>query len=168
MSCRPVARKTRTLSSENPGEGATSISTDHSSAARPTSSASSRFAVSTAGSPATSQQARRHLPQAPLQGVPVLVDHHQPVVGIQRGDRDGSGMFHDLADGRAAGRHADLVAAHREHLARVDVVRGDDGEVVARRGDLRGDRGRVHDPPVPEPTVARSRCSSTGSRSAAR
>ena len=96
--CRPVARNTRTASSVKPGDGATSSSTDHSAAARPTSSASSR-PRSPRGLARDVQQAGRQLPEAPPERVPVLVDHHHPVVVVQRGDRDGAGVLDDLADG---------------------------------------------------------------------
>ena len=50
------------------------------------------------------EQPGRQLPQPPAHRVPVLLDHHQPVVVVERDDRDRPGVLDDLPDGDAARR----------------------------------------------------------------
>ena len=143
-SVSPLARKTRTASSVNPGESATSTSTDQRSAARPISSTSSRLRGLERVLPRHVQQAGRQLPAAAATGVAVLVDQHQPVLGVERGDRHRAVVLDHLTLGDAR-RPASTTSstAQRQDLALYTVSEDDHIERVSPGGGSRHD-GRAH------------------------
>ncbi len=132
-----------------------SISTAHSVAVSPASSASSRSAVARGSSPATSSRPAGSSHSRRRTACRYWWIIMTPVVGVEGGDGDRAGVLDDLAHRDPAPGHHDAVDAQRHHLAVVDVLAGLDREVVAPgRGRHRAPDGRGRRR-VPAPAPAR-------------